>query len=147
MGEKPDFEVLKKLPLYNTLASCFLFDNSGGIASHTQNKTSIWLVSGGEGGEAIYRVCNISTTNIDGTNEIGLVTCGYQDGKSRIHSPVLPSAVRMVAPKHTDMYLNSWALQQLGWADMFSQTGEIGEFMGCRCVIDNSIPNNEDIVF
>lgn len=144
--KKTDIVFPENDPRYNSLASGLVFDNSCGNASTLQNKSSLWVVQDTpKPGRVFLRLCNIATTNIDGLDNVGLVTKPYKV-KGQLYSAMLPEMLSEAVPEETNLYMNSLILWQLSLSNLIQVIGKIYYFMDVKCNIDNRIKNDEKTV-
>ncbi len=142
MDNKLNFKELMETKSYNDMRSPLVYDNAGGNASEVCNKTSVWLGSG----RVLLRLCNISTTNVDGVDEIGLFLKDYE-AKGILHSVMLPLMMCKAFPKEANMYMNPVMFHAITHSKLIQVKDGEYYYMDVHCNIDSSIKNNEKPIF
>ena len=146
MIEPIDYEKINKDERFNSLGKLDVFDYSQGCADYgpgqslsgTPNKTSVYLFDCED--KCLARMCNISTTNIDGVDDC--MICG--------------DVLREMVSEHVfggssvNIRMNRRAYDQLvaWWWDKkeCAIPSGIRSFAGADIVIDDDIKNNQETV-
>ena len=130
------YERINRRDKFADLSSEYVFDNDGGSASCTQNKTSIYLM--GENAECLARMVNISVSNIDGVDDFsveGTILTGMISKNIKIGKQI-----RMNTTAYGQL-LDWWYSQK-----EVEEPEEFKSFAGVEIVIDDRIQNNQETV-
>ena len=134
------YERINRRDKFADLSSEYVFDNDGGSASCTQNKTSIYLM--GENAECLARMVNISVSNIDGVDDFsveGTILTGMIS-KNISKNIKIGKQIRMNTTAYGQL-LDWWYSQK-----EVEEPEEFKSFAGVEIVIDDRIQNNQETV-
>ena len=134
--------------ILQSLSQVGVYDNAYGNASATRNKSSVYLVHHETG--IVARICNISTTNIDGHGDPGFHPVDDFSLCYLIVAEMIAHCVKCHELKDYTLTMNPTVYNQLV-VDWYKESnvgypGGFRSFMSINIDVDDSIQCNEDTV-